>query len=208
MGVSIADRDLDRGRARVLEQASTDCRSGPVDAKAEALVLEAPGPRPQGRLWPPLPRLPQTMPCQSQLDCLAEGPDLIPSAGPLAQRRKIYSREQSLAQVAAHNQQQKMVPFQPGQWKPVSGGRALGVPEALAEDNDPVLNMTPELAEKSASLQAWMAKSESSPFLAHPPASMLHLVRAILERDNAGLALEHVQACSQAHAEKSAFLSP
>ena len=75
-----------------------------------------------------------------------------------------------------------------GQW----GGRALVAPEALAEDTDPISNRTPEPAETEASLQAWMEKSEAS----HSwfTVSMLHLVQAILERDNAGLAQEHEQA--------------
>ena len=181
----------------MLEKASSGCRSGLVEA--ETVALEATWSRSRGSVRPPL----DTMPCLSQSDGLghlAEGGGLIPSAAPLAQRRKKVSQEQILAQVAAENQQEKMVPFpawtaETGQ----RGGRVLGVSETLAEDTDINLNLTPEPwpAEKAASLQAWMEKSESSPFLVHPlaPALMLHLVRAVLERDNDWLAQEHVQAC-------------
>jgi hypothetical protein len=143
MGVSIANRDLDQDR--VQEQASARSRSGPVDAAAA--TLEATGPRPPGRLHlqVPLPLLPHTLGLAnpSQMSSL-RSQVRFSRLPPLGQRHKGLSREQSLAQVAAGNQQEKMVHFpawtvETGQW----GGRALGVPEALAEGTDPILSLTP-----------------------------------------------------------------
>ena len=164
-----------------------------------------------GPLVPPPAPVPScTRPCQSQPDRLNEEPDPVPSMAPLGQCCKRFSREQSLARVAAENQQEKMVPFpawtvDTGQW----GGRTLGVPEALAVGTDPILNLTPEPEKQVASLQAWMEQSESSLFSASPPASILHSVREVLERDNARLAQEHVQACSESRAHSDTInLSP
>jgi hypothetical protein len=112
-----------------------------------------------------------TRPCQSQPDRLSEEPNPAPSMTPLGQCCKRLSREQSLARVAAENQQEKMVPFpawtvDTGQW----GGRTLGVPEALAVGTDPILNLT--LSQTSRSLlcrPGWTNQDRLRSRRAHQP---------------------------------------
>ncbi len=78
----------------------------------------------------------------------------------------------------AENQHAKTEPFEPwsvdtGQW----GGRVSGAPSAIIPASETMQDSA--VTSTLATLQDWVANSETSPFSAHPPNSVLCSVQAI-----------------------------